>query len=612
MSHRRFGFVVMLLAINVGFFIQPAAAQQPLGTVAHDYCQMYDWDQGIVCGVLLVAGDGSSSTYVGDGVEPGWSADGSRLAFVGDRHVSEPSLFVMNLADGTVAKLPALDSSIAFVGYPAWSPNGETLAFECEIDAGNRDICAIHTDGTGLVRLTSDPGWASIPRFSVDGSKIGFSNSGPWVVINADGSGITAAAPGDFAVPPGTRTVGVIPFSGGCDADGRICPDTIVIANDDGTYTSIAYGNNPTWALSHQPITAVAFPGCDGLVCAFDASASWIADGTTIVNFSWNFGDGTTGSGVQASHAYAATGTYPVRLTVTTTAGVTSTTGPVSIDVVANRSPVASFTYTCSGSQCGFDGSASSDPDGEVVRYSWYFGDGGGADGPTASHRYEAIGTFPVTLYVTDNDGATRLQQQMIVIASVTNTPPIASFDAGCAGLTCTANAQLSRDPDGGIARYAWTFGDGTTGDGAIVGHTYAAAGTYTITLAVTDNLGATATFTQAVTAVRLPIHVGDLDGAATAVQSKWNATVTITVHDSGHSAVAGVAVTGIWNDGTSANCTTMADGRCAVIKSGVLKTANARFSISTLTHATFVYESTSNHDPDGDSNGGTITVTRR
>jgi hypothetical protein len=107
-------------------------------------------------------------------------------------------------------------------------------------------------------------------------------------------------------------------------------------------------------------------------------------------------------------------------------------------------------------------------------------------------------------------------------------------------------------------------------------------------------------------------MHVGDLDGAATAAQNKWNATVTITVHDSGHSAVAGVAVNGVWSDGASGSCTTTADGRCVVIKSGLLKTVSARFSVSTLTHATFLYESTKNHDPDGDSNGVAITVIRR
>ena len=87
---------------------------------------------------------------------------------------------------------------------------------------------------------------------------------------------------------------------------------------------------------------------------------------------------------------------------------------------------------------------------------------------------------------------------------------------------------------------------------------------------------------------------------------------MTISVHDSGHAPVAGVVVTGFWNDGTSATCTTTGDGRCAVIKPGLLKTAKASFSISNLSHATFAYTSTGNHDPDGDSNGAAITVTRR
>jgi hypothetical protein len=186
------------------------------------------------------------------------------------------------------------------------------------------------------------------------------------------------------------------------------------------------------------------------------------------------------------------------------------------------------------------------------------------------------------------------------------------TFDVGCVGLTCTANARHSSDPDGRIIRYARTFGDGTTDDGAIVGHAFAAAGTYTITLAVTDNLGATATYARTVTAVRLPVHVGDLDGTSTAAQNKWNATVTITVHDGGHFAVAGVVVTGFWNDDTGATCTTTGDGRCAVSKPGLLKTAKASFSISNLSHATFAYSVTGNHDPDGDSNGAVITVTRR
>ena len=346
--------------------------------------------------------------------------------------------------------------------------------------------------------------------------------------------------------------------------------------------------------------------------CTFDGSGSWVADGSTIVDYSWNLGDGTVASGRDVSHEYLATGTYTVSLTVTTTAGLTGTrTATVVVD--GNRLPTASFTYTCSGSQCAFDGSGSSDPDGHLASYSWSFGDGGDAAGATVNHRYTAIGTFVVALWVYDDGGAWRAQQQTVVISSVSNAPPVASFTPACAGLTCNFSGLLSTDSDGQITRYAWNFGDGTMGDGTPVGHTYAAPGTYAVTLSVTDNLGATGTRTQTVTAVRLPMHVADLDGAGTAVQSKWNATVTIGVHDDyGHLPVAGVAVTGVWHDGTSATCTTAGDGRCAVIKVGLPKTAKATFSISNLSHATLGYRSVGNHDTDGDSNGTVITFTRR
>jgi PKD repeat protein len=317
-------------------------------------------------------------------------------------------------------------------------------------------------------------------------------------------------------------------------------------------------------------------------------------------------------SGRDVSHEYLATGTYTVSLTVTTTAGLTGTrTATVVVD--GNRLPTASFTYTCSGSQCAFNGSGSSDPDGHIAGYLWRFGDGAEEGGATPSHRYTAIGTFTVTMWVTDDGGAWSAQQQTVVISSVSNAPPVAQFTTGCAGLTCTFNGLASTDSDGQITRYAWNFGDGTMSDGTPVGHTYAAPGTYAVTLTVTDNLGATGTRTQTVTAVRLPMHVADLDGAGTAVQSKWNATVTIGVHDDyGHLPVAGVAVTGVWHDGTSATCTTAGDGRCAVIKAGLPRTAQAGFSISVLTHPTFAYTADGNHDPDGDSNGTAITFTRR
>jgi hypothetical protein len=72
------------------------------------------------------------------------------------------------------------------------------------------------------------------------------------------------------------------------------------------------------------------------------------------------------------------------------------------------------------------------------------------------------------------------------------NTPPTASFTDSCTNLACTFDGNDSSDSDGTILSYAWSFGDGSTATGAQVSHTYAAAGTYTVVLTVTDDGGST------------------------------------------------------------------------------------------------------------------------
>jgi PKD domain len=78
-----------------------------------------------------------------------------------------------------------------------------------------------------------------------------------------------------------------------------------------------------------------------------------------------------------------------------------------------NKAPKAAFTTSCVELQCSFDGSGSSDADGTIASYSWKFGDGAVATGPQVSHTYGAPGSYPVSLTVTDDAGAsTTLTQQ--------------------------------------------------------------------------------------------------------------------------------------------------------------------------------------------------------
>ncbi len=95
------------------------------------------------------------------------------------------------------------------------------------------------------------------------------------------------------------------------------------------------------------------------------------------------------------------------------------------------------------------------------------------------------------------------------------NSPPTASFTAGCTDLACDFDGSGSSDSDGSIASYDWTFGDGSGGSGQTVSHTYAEGGTYTVTLTVTDDEGATDSSSQDVT-VDEPAS-GDITLSATA-----------------------------------------------------------------------------------------------
>jgi PKD repeat protein len=311
------------------------------------------------------------------------------------------------------------------------------------------------------------------------------------------------------------------------------------------------------------------------------------------------------------SHTFAAGSAYTVTLVVDDLYGTGSQSQTVTIAGV-NAPPVASFTFSCSDLECSFNASASSDPDGTIRSYAFNFGDGTtwiGGWGPF--HRYAADGSYTVTLTVTDNGNLTA--QTAHVVTAALNKWPVASFTSACTGFTCTFNASGSSDPDGTIRSYGWTFGDGATGAGVTASHTYAAGGSYTVTLTVTDNGGATSTQAHSVTVLPPDMHVGDLDGASTTQQNAWTATVTVTIHTSSHSLLATAVVSGTWNDGSSGSCTTNATGWCAVSKAGIpKKTGSVTFTITNVARATFVYEPAANHDPDGDSNGSTVGVIRQ
>jgi PKD repeat protein len=286
--------------------------------------------------------------------------------------------------------------------------------------------------------------------------------------------------------------------------------------NDNATGTSTASVTlaDPQAPVNQKPaasFTAAPTGAADGMEYEFDASGSVDTDGS-ITSRQWNFGDGTTGNGTTVRHTFSAAGTFAVRLTVTDNQGATGTAS-ANINVTLppapeNQLPSASFTASqLSGSDytVRFDGSPSYDRDGTIAAFAWNFGDGATGSSASTTHVYPGAGSYQVTLTVTDNNGGTATSRATIELTAPdppANEAPLASFTAapGVGDLEIRFDASASRDPDGIIDSYEWNFGDGATGTGETPSHVYAAAGTYPISLTVTDNNGSVGAATASVT----------------------------------------------------------------------------------------------------------------
>ena len=246
----------------------------------------------------------------------------------------------------------------------------------------------------------------------------------------------------------------------------------------------------------------------EGEAVSFDATESTGA----IASYSWTFGDGGTATGSVVAHTFGSTGSYQVTLTVADAVGRASSTTQI-VTVEPGTGPSANFTYSPSAATVGtainFNGLSSAPAAGRTISsYSWDFGDGSGASGPYPSHTYQAAGTYTVTLLVTDNFGKTGSTTKTVAVSAF--AAPVAAFTvsptSGTAGVTTFYfNASTSTAAEGhSIVKYVWDYGNGaapaefTVPTGASA--TYPAAGTYTVTLTVTDDLGVTNTTTATIT----------------------------------------------------------------------------------------------------------------
>ena len=277
------------------------------------------------------------------------------------------------------------------------------------------------------------------------------------------------------------------------------------------SYDKAALSNQWTLAINHRPVPDFTFKKASTSAASAVPKADFTyqdtikftgtatdPDGDSIVAWHWDFGDGTTSDEQNPTHQYPNGGTFDVTLTVTDDKGLTgSVTKTITVEGPPNEPPVVDFTWSPSAPDVGEEVTFTptvTDPDTPFT-YAWDFGDGTTSQSESPKHSFAEKKAYTVTLTVTDSRGGSTTVTKTL---SVGNEPPVASFTVSDATPVVGETVQFtdtSSDPDGDdITAWQWDFGDETTADEQNPTHAYTVAGTYTVSLVVTDAKGGQST----------------------------------------------------------------------------------------------------------------------
>lgn len=341
----------------------------------------------------------------------------------------------------------------------------------------------------------------------VSGQRLSFAST----VGSVSQSSVVTSADGrttfTFTSPPSgtvgnTAVVQLIPVSGdGSNAAGRNV-SILLTGVPNSTAPTPSFAVDPAAPVLKEPVVFDASATTDeGVVCR------------DVCTYSWDFGGEATGSGSVATYRFQAVRTYPVKLTVTDAAGSTATLTK-DVPIAQGAAPTASFAFspaspgqfetirfTAEASRVGVAGRA-------ITSYEWNFGNGAKATGVTASTTYSVLGTYPVTLTVTDSAGIQgTTSQNVAVVSGVTADFTMSPTNPAPSGFVIF-NAEASKGSDGfggrnSIKSYIWNFGvttDSVTTSDPRTCTTFPEARTYTINLTVVDTADRRATTSKTLT----------------------------------------------------------------------------------------------------------------
>jgi PKD repeat protein len=211
---------------------------------------------------------------------------------------------------------------------------------------------------------------------------------------------------------------------------------------------------------------------------------------TPPLTYTWDLGDGTPAAGESVIHTYAVPGTYRVTMTVTNC--LTATTTAVHTVTVQPCRPLSGldFSWEPSLPAAGDPATFTASVTGSVpIAYAWAWGDGSFSTGRVVSHTFAVTGTYTVVLTATNCATTTAVTTHTVIVGScIPARDPDFSWQPavpGC-GVPVAFQGSATGTPP---FTYTWAFGDGTTGVGSTVEHTYRFldGGDYTVLMTVTN-----------------------------------------------------------------------------------------------------------------------------
>jgi PKD repeat protein len=207
--------------------------------------------------------------------------------------------------------------------------------------------------------------------------------------------------------------------------------------------------------------------------------------------------------------------------------GETAATPPVAVIVASKTNPLVNELVT-------FDGSNSYDPDGTITGWNWQFGDSDAASDEVVQHSYSPFGSYTVTLTVSDGTYTNSTQETITAIDYPTVMFTYSPLEP-LVNETVSFDAATSLPKGGSITDYSWSFGDGQTGAGSTVTHSYSATGAFTVTLTLTDSEGLTNSTSKEVTVTIHNVAITSVTASPNTVEKEGTITLQITASNKGN-----------------------------------------------------------------------------